>query len=848
MPAPFPILLSAATDVVRSRITSARIETFSQWWELPAVVIAVVAILALVFWIYRRDSVELSRSAGIGLALLRGSALGCLVAAYLDFERTTEHELVFPSRVAVLVDSSASMTIEDEPPENVDSVSLPASRMNRSEHAINVLESGGLLEEISKTHEVSLWRFDADAQSLAVFPIDSFASTLSDGVNNGEQSPDAFLKDRDELSEHNGDSSLSQSEFARQQTARWRDGIMPRGSETRIGEALKTVVDQEPPGLLAAVVVLSDGANNAGIDPRATVSSLVAQGVRVFPLGIGSQRLPVNVRVADLLVPARVFPGDRFAATGQLQAQGLEGSSVQVELAEVPSDDGSGTQRVIDQTFVTLAADGQVTSVRFDVPGMPSPGRRMLSLRVVPPPSDRSESDNQQAVEIEVVDRVTQVLLLAGGPGREYQFMRNVLMRDDSFAVDVLLQTAVSGASQDARRILQEFPATAKEISEYDAIVAIDPDFRKFDPAAMARLAQWVEKESGGLLLMAGNVFMDAWLADPTTASIRNLYPIELRRRVQLVVDEPAGFDEPMPLEFSRDGQDAEFLWLASSAIASQTVWSEFPGVYSCFDAVRAKPGATVYARAKRLGATGAPDTLPIYCAGQFYGSGSVFYVGSGETWRLRSVDETLYERLSTQLLRHVSQGRLLRGSRRASVLIERDRYVVGSNVVVRIVMPEGDTAKITTCRVVSPDGTTAPMPLSIDPVRSGILLGGFAANLQGTWRIDVTLGDGSGEIITRRVQARLPDRELERPKLDRSLLEQISAATGGESTMLDGVVWDRDDSVALALKIPDRSRREYEAGAPDSSFKERLNSILLACGTGLLCFEWILRRLMRLA
>ena len=119
MPAPFPILLSAATDVVRSRITSARIDSFSQWWELPAVVIAVVAILALVFWIYRRDSVELSRSAGIGLALLRGSALGCLVAAYLDFERTTEHELVFPSRVAVLVDSSASMTIEDEPPEHI---------------------------------------------------------------------------------------------------------------------------------------------------------------------------------------------------------------------------------------------------------------------------------------------------------------------------------------------------------------------------------------------------------------------------------------------------------------------------------------------------------------------------------------------------------------------------------------------------------------------------------------------------------------------------------------------------------------------------------------------------------
>ena len=44
------------------------------------------------------------------------------------------------------------------------------------------------------------------------------------------------------------------------------------------------------------------------------------------------------------------------------------------------------------------------------------------------------------------------------------------------------------------------------------------------------------------------------------------------------------------------------------------------------------------------------------------------------------------------------------------------------------------------------------------------------------------------------------------------------------------------------------RSRREYETGAADGGFKRRLNAILLALGTGLLCCEWIVRRLVKLA
>jgi hypothetical protein len=831
-----PIIMPiATTENVHHRVSSALIDGFTQWWQMPLLVVALAVIAAFVLLVYRRDAAELPRGIGLLLALLRLGALAALAAAYLDFERTAEHEIVFPSRVAVLVDTSASMTLEDEAPSSAGAGAVAAHR-SRTQQAIDALERGGLLQALADTHEVSVWRFDADAEPLAVLPSTAGrAAAATESASAGTESA--------------ADGNAPRVDD-------WRDRVIPRGFETRIGEALAHVVDQEPPGALAGVIVLSDGANNAGIDPAAATAALVKARVAVHSLGIGSDRLPVNVRVADLLVPSRVFPGDRFAVTGYLQAQGLAGQTVRVELAE--TDEGR-PGRTIDASDIVLGADGTLAAVRFDVPGLQAPGRRELVLRVAAPAADGAPADNAQTAEIEVVDRVTQVLLMAGGPSREYQFVRNVLERDKSFAVDVILGTAAPGISQDARRILDGFPATAEELAEYDAIIACDYDWRRLDAAAQSRLERWVSRESGGLVLVAGNVFMEAWLADPQTAVLRNLHPVEMGRSTRLLLDEPAGLAEPMPLVFSADGQDAEFLWLGASRIASQTIWAEFKGVYSCFQASVAKPGASVYARVGGASA-GQPreggllaETDAIYMAGQFYGSGSVFYIGSGETWRLRGIDDAVFERLTTQLVRHVSQGRLLRGSKRARLLVERDRFAVGSNVIVRVVAGEGGegaapAASAATCQAVGPDGSVVRVPLAAEPGRPGVVQGAFVASREGGWRIDVDLGDSTGEKLSRRIQARLPDRELERPRLDRGVLDQLAVLSGGSAQYLAGVEWTPADSRALADRLPDRSRREYETGAPDGVFKKRLNAILLGLGCGLLSLEWIVRRLARLA
>lgn len=782
-----PPLLAAAE--IRHRLESRLLAGYDDWWQGPATIAAVAAIVAVVAWTYRRDAAELPAARAAALAALRLAALAAVAVGLLGVERVAEHEVVLPSRVAVLVDSSASM-------------SLPAAdgdEVSRSRRAVELLVDRSLLSALRQRHEVTVWRFAEDIEAV------------TDNAAASEVETDLPLQ------------------------------LAPRGAETRLGSALERVLADGPSDTLGGVLLISDGGGNAGVDPAVAAQAAAAVEVPVQAIGLGTERPRDEVRVADLVAPPRVFPGDRFAVTAFLQPHGLAGRTVRVELLSGPAVAGQDP-RPIDAVDVPLGQDDELLPVRFDVPGIEAAGRRIFMVRVTDPEAGPGGDDVRRRIEVEVVDRVTSVLLMAGGPGREYQFLRNVLSRDRSFAVDVLLGTAAEGMSQDARRVLERFPEDDDELRGYDAVVAIDPDWQAVDPVGQARLERWVAEESGGLVLVAGPVHTESWLGDPRSSKLRDLAPVEPGR----AGPSWTGGGDPTrsrPLVFSRDGGEAEFLWLAGTRAASEELWREFPGVYACFPVDRVKPGAVEYARAAAPSAA-AGD---LFLAGHAYGSGIVAWVGSGELWRLRGVEPAAHERLVTQLLRHVSQGRMLRGARRARLLVDRDRCPVGGAVTVRVMVDEAALPRPPVGRVVAPDGAALGIPLEPEVARPGTLVGSFVASREGSWLVEVD-AVGGDDRLERRVEAHLPERELAHPLLDRGLLERIAVTTGGTARFPADAPWSAADNAAIAAGFPDRSRHEYETGGFDSVFKQRLNALVLTVAATCLCLEWIGRRLARLA
>jgi hypothetical protein len=796
--------------------------------RLPVALIALVtiALVAVVFSLYRRDAVELRRGARAGIIALRCLALAGLLIFFLGIERRTTTEVVHNSQVAVLVDVSQSMGLSesDEP--------TAAGAKTRIDAVIAALGDSPLVAELRRTHDVNIARFDQEVEPIVTLP-------KSQGSRVESQEPEAETG-ADTLAL---DSSLS--------TLDWSSSLQPRGTQTRLGQALTEQLRLYRDAPLAGVVVISDGAHNAGIEPRAAIDAAKAVNVPLFTIGVGSSEAQRNVALRDLVVPTRAFPGDTLNVTGYLQADGYAGRSVEVQLTRRNAEDAAGGGTPIATQRVALGADGEMVPVSFELEPE-EPGTFVYQLSVKVPADDGNPHDNQREAEVVVVDRQTRVLLFASGPMRDYQYLRNQLHRDKTMTVDVLLQTAQTGISQDANEILDRFPTTAEELYQYDCIVAFDPDWTELEADQVELLEKWISEEAGGMIVVAGPIQTGKWTRSTEHAKLRDLYPVAYQQRLTLLDDGQYGGETPWPLEFERAGREAKFLWLDDTAAESEVAWDSFPGVYGYYAVKGEKPGATVYARFSDPEA-GLSTRRPVYMASHFYGAGQVFYLGSGEMWRLRSVDPAYFEVLYTKLIRNVSQGRILRGSSRGSLLVERDRYELGETVVLRARLADAQhkplTADSVTAQLLRPDGAAEPVKLTAETDRPGMYAGQVTVLQEGTYQIALSLPGVQEEPLTRYLQVRVPDLERTHAERNESLLASLARETGGLYYKQLNVAIHGDDAFKpLAPAIESRAEVKLIKGAPDQGFARAQMQWLLAVIAGSLFSEWIVRRLNRLA
>jgi hypothetical protein len=822
-----------ADGTLTTRLELGRIQSNADW-IVP--IAALLGILVLVRAMYRRDAAELPRPLSWLLTFLRAAAFLGLLVFYLQPQWRSQREIAHQSRVLMMVDTSMSMNRVDAEPG-----AKPGE--SRLQQVAGTLEDSELIARLRKTHEVNVFPFNnaLDRQRAVVLGKAKPRRTdVADPTQPDDPPPET-------------DSAADRPAPA------WRKTLEPAGTETRLGEALEQLIRDERGGPISGVVLVSDGGQNAGVSPEAGIDQAREARVPVFTVGVGSERKPATVRVYDFKVPARAYPGDRYTVTGFVQGQGMTGKTVDVELlfregeaAKNPKERGKGTP--LDRRPIVLGGDGEVVPVKFELTPDKT-GRRTLCLRVHPPAGDLDPQDKYLEAEVEIVDRKNHVLLLAGGPTRDYQFLGTLLHRDHSTTLDILLQTAQPGISQEAGKILDEFPTRRDEMYDYDCIVAFDPNWQALRPGQIELLESWVGDQGGGLIVVAGAAYagrsMESWVQDPEMVRIRNLYPVEFRRFISTQGNTAYAAKEPWPLDFTREGVDAEYLWLGDTAAASQAVWTALPGVYGFCPVRGPKPGATVLARFSDP-RTAEGGKQPVYMAEQFYGSGRVFYMGSGELWRLRRSDPAYFDQIYTKLIRHVSQGRLLRQSSRGVLLVGQDRYMVGNTVDVRAQLTNSRLEPLSVPGVplqISLNGVMQkPITLQADPSRVGTYLGQFPVLKEGEYRLELAVPESREERLSRSIRAVVPKLEEENPQRNVTLLSEIAAKTGGAyyASLAEAVSPSNPQSLVERLK--DASRTELIPVAPNPKWEETWLRWLLIGLCGVLCLEWLIRRLAKLA
>ena len=390
----------------------------------------------------------------------------------------------------------------------------------------------------------------------------------------------------------------------------------------------------------------------------------------------------------------------------------------------------------------------------------------------------------------------------------------------------------------------------------YDCVVGIDPDWQAIGPKPLALLERWVDKEGGGLVVEAGPVqagrTLNGWVQNAALEIVRGLYPVEFLRSVAVVESNFYSSAEPWSLDFTREGMQAEYLWLEDSAAASQQTWASFPGVYGFLPVRGPKPAATVLARFSDP-RTGQSGLQPPYFAEQPYGSGRVFYIGSPEMWRLRRIDESYFERFYTKLIREVSQGRLLRGSSRGVLRVAQDRgYMVGNTVEVQAQLKNARHEPLALpsvpLQVIQRDGSTQTVPLRAEAGRPGSFAGHFTALREGNYRLELTIPETTGQRLVRYLQVELPKLETQDPQRNDPLLSRMATASGGHYYVGPEPALDEGSPDALYPQLKDKTRTTILTAAMDKTWEENSMRWMMYTLSGLLCLEWAIRRLHKLA
>ncbi len=352
------------------------------------------------------------------------------------------------------------------------------------------------------------------------------------------------------------------------------------------------------------------------------------------------------------------------------------------------------------------------------------------------------------------------------------------------------------------------------------------------DVGKLQLLDDWLYKESGGLIVVAGPVYMDQWIQDKNLSKVRSIYPVEFNPRLLAFDDARYGSTVAWPVEFTREGNEAEFLWLGATPEQSETNWEDFDGVFGFYQVKGPKPGAVVYGR------YGNPDASttggkPIYFAEHFWGSGRIFYMGSGEMWRLRSMSDRYFEEFYTKLLRHVSQGRLLRGSRLGSLLLERDRFIQGSTVVIRAQLNDAQHRPLelpdVAVHVSRPDFTTQSVRLMADKSRPGMYSGQFAALVPGGYQLELAVPGSTEAPLSRRFTVTVPQLEVENPQRNDALANELAQRTGGTRyfgmNMALGIPEGKDNSLMVLLGQARSNAEDVRNGGSRSGVGRELDA-----------------------
>ena len=690
--------------------------TFAAPWPVPIGVLAAIVTVVLVVLAHRVLSGSIDRRTRLVLLAVRLGAALLLVALLLEPVLVREHLKTKDLSVVVLVDRSESMRIPD---------SWGGRPRHRVAGDLLSTPGDGLIPLLVEEFNVVLLAFDRDVRA----------------AGDGDLGPD----------------------------------VPPAGVLSDLAGAIRGAGKAAPRAETVAIVILTDGAENAGGD---AVDAARETGVPVFAVGLGSgveaHETRRDIAILGVEAPETAFAENTIVCEVSVHSTGYD-----------LSDPGNRRVRVIVREG---EADIASEWVEFTENGVPV----RVPLRFVPAGTgthtyhavialrgdEAVPGNNRRTFSVNVADRRASVLYYDATMRWEAKFLRDFLARDPAVDLTSVLHSGqgrllVQGDTHGAD-ITKGLPATAEGFEKFDVVILGDVAAEAMPREMLEGLRARVEA-GGGLLIIGGyNALGAGGYGETPLAEALPVFVAKgdgQRESDVTLILTPEGRVHPVLSGLERDFSKAER-----------------PGLKGMNRVRREKPGAQVLLRGEAADGEGTGIVLAVHRYGE--GRAAAFSGDTAWVWYGSAAlggPDGVYRRFWGQILRWLLEKdpEVEQAGEAVVLFTDRPTYRLGEVARIRARVRDTEGAPIKdaslSARLDGPEGAIdlelaplARVPGHYEARHRAMIPGGYRVTAKAA-RAGASLGSAEAAFTVEETSV-----EMDSIDLDAARLESVAHVTGG--------------------------------------------------------------------
>ena len=549
--------------------------------------------------------------------------------------------------------------------------------------------------------------------------------------------------------------------------------VPPPGTQTRIGDALYSVLQTGATAPLSGIVIITDGAENGGSLSEERLTELASFGVPVHTVGVGPEKNTNDLELDSVSLAQSATPGQVLIAEVSIRHDSKAKTRLRVY-------DG---EQLLAADDVELSSDAGITTHPI-VLLAGDPGVRDLRFTLDPLPDERNTINNTRTHVIDVEPKKRSILYIEGEPRWEYKFIRRAAETDTSALRIASMVRATPNryyrqGIESGEELAKGFPQSAADLFAFDAVI-----IGSFEASALSNeqhqtLRDFVDKRGGGLLMLAGRDGLSdgGWQRVPVAQTLPARLPEGTAKTFTLTTGKA---------RLTAYGTESPITRLDDDPMKNVKAWNDMPSFADVQPLGPLKPGAVVLLDAVTNQNRGQP--LLVW---QHYGRGTTFLLGTASTWRWRMRlphEDQRHYTFWRQLLHAVADSAPSRLSLTTSQKVYNDERKVVVNAELHNEKFEPLNEAAVNLTVTSDDGVTTNQPMMASGQGDGRYTATVQANATGLYRLTMQAKNGSTDIGSLQTHFRRNDGIVEhfRTQQNRPLLQRIADSTGGRYWRLD--------------------------------------------------------------